>query len=41
VQHGGAAFLVLERALDRLDLAADAADAGKELRLLGFGVRQG
>src|SRR4029077_7582890 len=41
MQHRGAALLVLERALDRLDLAAHAADPVEQLDLLDFGVRHG
>jgi hypothetical protein len=41
MQHGGAALLVLERALDCLDLAAHAPDPVKEFRFLGFGMRHG
>ena len=41
VQDGGAAFLVLERAFDRLDLAAHAPDPIKQFELLAFGVGHG
>src|SRR5580692_4596824 len=39
MQHRGAALLAFERALDRFDLAAHAADAVEQLVLLGFGMR--
>src|SRR5262249_42602904 len=38
LQHGGAARLLLERALDRIDLAADAPDAVAQLLLLALRI---
>jgi hypothetical protein len=40
MQHSGAALLTLKSALDRLDLAAHAADPGQELVLLAFGMHR-
>src|ERR1700722_5444649 len=39
MQHAGAAFFILERAFDRFDLTAHAADPVEQLVLLGFGMR--
>src|SRR5580704_17471040 len=41
MQHGGAALLVLQRALDRLDLAAHPPDPVEQLVLLDFRMRHG